>query len=147
MIVVLIEHPLHDHDVRRLAHVNDPDPVSLHLVAATRPEGGRLARAVDETMTAGAYEEIQDPEKALNESLAALRAAGVTDVDGELSGPDTVTSVLEAARTVEADQIWVLTPLHWLEDTLHRDWAHHLREHGDGTPVLRVVSGTDEVLS
>jgi hypothetical protein len=146
MIVVLIEHPLHEHDVQRLAHVNDPDPVSLHLVAATRSEGGRLARAVDETMTAGAYEEIDDPEHALGLSLDLLRAAGVTDVDGELAGPDTVTSVLEAAATVQADQIWVMTPLHWLEDALHRDWAHHLRERGS-VPVLRIVSGTDQVIS
>jgi hypothetical protein len=146
MIVVLIEHPLHDHDVQRLAHVNDPDPVSLHLVAATRPEGGRFARAVDETMTGGAYEEIQDPEQALSASLEALRSAGVVEVDGELAGPDTIGSVLDAADTVQADQIWVLTPLHWLEDTLHRDWAHQLREKGT-VPVLRVVSGTDQVIS
>ncbi len=143
-IVVLIEHPLHDHDVQRLA--NFDDPVTIHVVAATSAEGGAIARAVNETMTAGAYEESTDPEHALSASIASLQAAGVSDVDGELAGTDTVSSVLEAARTLSANQIWVVTPLHWLEDTLHRDWAHHLRERGD-LPVLRVVSGTDQVIS
>ena len=57
-----------------------------------------------------------------------------------------IASTLEAATTLGADQIWVVTPLHWLEDTLHRDWAHQLRERGS-LPVLRVVSGTDQVIS
>jgi hypothetical protein len=145
-IVVLVENPLHDHDVQRLAHFYDPDPVTLHVVAATSKEGGTISRAVNETMTAGAFEEATHPETALAESIASLQAAGVDSVDGELAGPDTVASTLEAAATVGADQIWVITPLHWLEDTLHRDWAHQLREKG-ALPVLRVISGTDQVIS
>ena len=145
-IVVLVEHPLHDHDVQRLAHFYDPDPVTIHVVAATSKEGGAISRAVNETMTGGAFEESTHPEQSLAESIASLQAAGVASVDGELAGPDTVASTLEAAATVGADQIWVVTPLHWLEDTLHRDWASHLRDRGS-LPVLRVISGTDQVVS
>lgn len=145
-IVVLIELPLHDHDVQRLAHFFDPDPVTIHVVAATSKEGGSVARAVDETMTAGAFEEPTQPEFALDTSISALRSAGIESVDGELAGADTVAATLDAATTLSADQIWVVTPLHWLEDTLHRDWAHQLR--GRATvPVLRVVSGTDQIIS
>lgn len=145
-IVVLIEQALHEHDVQRLAHFYDPDPVTIHIVAATSKEGGAISRAVDETMTAGAFEEPTAPERALSESVAMLEAAGVASADGELAGADTVGSTLEAAETVGADQIWVVTQLHWLEDTLHRDWAHQLRERG-ALPVLRVISGTDRVVS
>jgi hypothetical protein len=145
-IVVLIELPLHDHDVQRLAHFFDPDPVTIHVVAATSKEGGSVARAVDETMTAGSFEEPEHPESALEASISALRAAGVESVDGELAGADTVAATLDAATTLSADQIWVVTPLHWLEDTLHRDWAHHLRSRAT-VPVLRVISGTDQVIS
>ena len=145
-IVVLVEHPLHEHDVQRLAHFYDPEPVTIHVVAATAKEGGAISRAVNETMTAGAFEEASDPEDALGTSIADLQAAGVASVDGELAGADTIASTLEAAETLGADQIWVVTPLHWLEDTLHRDWAHQLRERG-ALPVLRVVSGTDQVIS
>lgn len=143
-IVVLVEHPLHEHDVQRLATF-DP-PMTIHVVAATSPEGGPIARAVNETMTGGAFEPGTEPEQALAQSIADLKAAGVETVDGELAGADTISSVLDAARTLAADQIWVVTPLHWLEDSLHRDWAHHLRERGT-LPVLRVISGTDQVIS
>ncbi len=145
-IVVLIEHALLEHDVERLAHFNDPDPVTIHVVAAASAEGGAITRAVDETMAARTISDESDPEAAIDASIKALRAAGAATVDGELAGPDTVQAVLDAADTVEADQIWVITPMHWLEDSLHRDWAHQLRAKGRW-PVLRVVSGTDQIIS
>ena len=61
-------------------------------------------------------------------------------------GKDTVASVVDAATTVSADEIWVITPPHWLEDTFHRDWANKLRDKTE-TPVLHFVSGTDQVVS
>jgi len=143
-ILALIEHPLHPHDVERLAAYYGADTV-VHLVAATVPEGGRLARLVDEAVSAGQFPDEWEPEKALEASLAALREAGV-EADGELAGRDTLTSVVEAATTVSASEIWVITPPHWLEDSLRRDWANQLRERVE-VPVLHVVSGTDRVVS
>lgn len=144
-ILALIEQPLHPHDVERLAAFYAPDPTVVHVVAATVPEGGRLARIVDEAASAGQFPDGWDPEKALDDSLAALRAAGV-EADGELAGRDTVTSVAEAVETVSAAEVWVITPPHFLEDTLHRDWANKLRD-VVAIPVLHVVSGTDQVVS
>jgi len=143
-ILALIELPLHPRDVERLASFYGTGTV-VHVVAATRPEGGRLARLVDETASAGQFPNDWEPEKALAASLTALREADV-EADGELAGKDTVASVIEAATTVGADEIWVITPPHWLEDTFHRDWANKLRDK-TGTPVLHVVSGTDQVVS
>jgi hypothetical protein len=143
-ILTLIEQPLHPHDVERLASFYGAGTV-VHIVAATRPEGGRLSRLVDETASAGQFPNDWEPEKALSTSLAALGEAGV-EADGELAGKDTVTSVIDAATTVSADEIWVITPPHWLEDTFHRDWANKLRDKTE-TPVLHFVSGTDQVVS
>jgi hypothetical protein len=143
-ILALIEQPLHPHDVRRLASFYTPTP-TVHIVAATVPEAGRLARIVDEAVSAGQFPDGIDPEQALDSSLAALHEAGV-DADGELAGRDTVASVVEAAGTVAADEVWVITPPHFLEDTFHRDWANKLRD-DLSVPVLHVVSGTDQVVS
>jgi hypothetical protein len=143
-ILALIEQPLHPHDVERLASFYGTGTV-VHIVAATRPEGGRISRLVDETASAGQFPNDWEPENALSTSLAALHEADV-EADGELAAKDTVTSVIEAAKTVSADEIWVITPPHWLEDTFHRDWANKLREKS-GIPVLHVVSGTDQVVS
>jgi hypothetical protein len=142
-ILALIEQPLHPHDVERLASFYTPSVV--HVVAATAPEGGRIAHLVDEAASAGQFPDEADPEKALDASLAALRAAG-SDADGELAGRDTVASVVEAAGTVDASEVWVITPPHFLEDTFHRDWANKLRD-ALTIPVLHVVSGTDRVVS
>jgi hypothetical protein len=144
-ILALIEQPLHPHDVARLASFYAPERAIVHLVAATVPEGGRIARIVDDAATAGQFPDDRDPEKALDSSLAALRAVGV-DADGELAGPDTVASVVEAVGTVAADEVWVITPPHWLEDSFHQDWANKLRD-GLSVPVLHIVSGTDQVVS
>ena len=143
-ILALIEQPLHPHDVERLASYYGAETV-VHLVAATVPEGGRLARFVDEAVSAGQFPNDWEPVKALDASLATLREAGV-EVDGELAGKDTVTSVVEAAATVSAAEVWVITPPHWLEDSFHRDWANKLRDKLE-VPVLHVVSGTDQVVS
>jgi hypothetical protein len=142
--VVLIEQPLHAHDVERLATFHAPEPATVHLVAATSPEGGRIARALDEAAGAEVPEPIE-PENALDSSLSALAAAGVT-VDGELAGPDTVAAVVDAVATVGADEVWVVTGLHIVEDALHRGWTHSLRAKLD-VPVLHIVSGTDRVLN
>jgi hypothetical protein len=144
-ILALIEQPLHPHDVERLAAFYAPDPATVHVVAATVPEGGRIARIVDEAATAGQFPDESAPEAALDASLASLRAAGV-EADGELAGRDTVASVVEAATTVSANEVWVITPTHWLEETFHQDWANKLRETLK-IPVLHIVSGTDRVVS
>ena len=142
-IVVLHEQPLHPHDVERIATWSSPPP-TVHLVTATVPEGGRFARLVDEIATGGAFPDPARPEAALDASLAALKESGV-DADGELAGTDTVAAVVQAVATLDAGEVWVVTPLHWLEDTMHTDWASELRD-AMTVPVVHFVSGTDQLI-
>ncbi len=131
-IVLLTENALTDHDVRRVAHLHDPEPVRIHVVIPVHEDADAEATAASQAELAA--------------SLQLLRAAGVAEVDGELTRAHPVDAVAERTRAINADEVIVLTEPHLIADLTRRDWATQLR-HSLHLPLLHVVSGTDQVVS
>lgn len=155
-ILLLSETTLTDHDVRRIAELHGDEDIDVHLLVPADAEHNRLIEALDEVALGRLRDALDDDEPtpeqaereamhAVNASLEALRAAGVT-ARGSVTGSDPVPAAMEAARQDSADEVIVVTPPHPIEAGLHRDWASRLRDELK-LPVLHVVSGTDRVIS
>lgn len=155
-ILLLSEKTLTDHDVRRIAELHGDEQIDVHLLVPADAEHNRLIEALDEVALGRLREALDDddptPEQAehdamhaVNASLAALRAAGVT-ARGSVTGSDPVPAAKEAARLDSPDEVIVVTPPHPVESALHRDWGSRLRD-GLKLPVLQIVSGTDRLIS
>lgn len=154
-IVLLTEATLTVHDVERVAHLHDPEPVRVHVLVPVETARNRLVAALDdialgqlrEAVTEGGVAPEQarvSADNALQGAVSALRAAGA-EAEGELVGSDPLPTTIARVRELDADEILVVTPPHLVEETFHRDWASRLRGQLD-RPVLHVVSGTDRVL-
>lgn len=122
--VLLTEHALTAHDVVRLAHLHDPEPLRVHLLVP-----GTEGKARD----------------ALDASLEALVAEGV-QATGDLTPDDPLEAVVALAKQIGADEVLVVTEPHLFEEAVHRDWASRVRAALD-RPVLHIVAGTDRVVS
>jgi nucleotide-binding universal stress UspA family protein len=157
--LLLTEKALSAHDVQRLAHLHDPDPVRFHVVVPSHDDRSELAEAVDDVSRADFADALRDEDagrspaeqqsaaqREVGTSVAALRAAGVAEVDGEVVGGNPVDRIVQLARELDADEVVVLTEPHLLADLTRRDWATRLR-HALDLPVLHVVLGTDQVVS
>ena len=157
--VLLTEKTLSDHDVQRIAHLHDPDPVHVHVVVPSHNDRSELAEAVDDLTRTDFADVLHDEDAGVSEaelttradrelaaSIAALRAAGMAEVDGEVAGGNPVDRVAEVARSLDADEVVVFTEPHLIADWTRRDWASRLR-HALDLPVLHVVLGTDQVVS
>jgi hypothetical protein len=78
---------------------------------------------------------------ALEQSLAALTAAGVA-AEGSVVEGDPVTALQKAVSAdVDTQEVIVVTRPHAVEDTFHTDWASRAREML-GVPVLHVYAGS-----
>ncbi|RJK92929.1 indole-3-glycerol phosphate synthase [Vallicoccus soli] len=154
--VLLTEDALAEHDVDRVVHLHDPEPVRFHVLVPVDTRHNRLVEALDELALGRLREAVTDsgeqpPEQArvraqaaLDASVSALRLAGA-EVEGALVGDNPVDDVVRTARELDADEVIVVTQPHLVEESLRRDWASRIR--GDlGRPVLHVVSGTDRVV-
>ena len=155
--VLLTEKALSDHDVQRIAHLHDPEPVHVHVVVPDHDDRSELAEAVDDFARtdfadvlhdedAGKSPELTSGPARGRRSVAALQAAGVAEVDGEVATGHPVDAVVAIARAIDADEVVVFTEPHLLADWTRRDWATRLR-HALDLPVLHVVLGTDQVVS
>jgi hypothetical protein len=157
-IVVLTENALTSHDVDRLAHLHDPDPVRLQVLVPVGARHNRIVEALDDVAlgrlgrAVRGSEEEAAPETAeveartsLDSSIRDLRLAGI-EADGALAADDVVAAVAQAVRDLGADEVIVVTEPHLVEESLHRDWASKIREAVD-LPVLHIVAGTDRVVS
>jgi hypothetical protein len=158
--VLLTEKALTDHDVQRIAHLHDPEPVHVHVVIPSHDDRSEAAEAVDDITRADFADALHDEdagkseseltgraETELEQSVAALKAAGVAEVDGEVSTGHPVDRVAEVVGKLDADEIVVFAEPHLVADWTRRDWATRLRHQFPHLPVLHVVSGTDEVVS
>jgi hypothetical protein len=127
------------------------EPVRFHVLLQPRGEQAvRLLRAIDD-LAIGAVEEAvregetpegeearSEGERALEVSLAALRAAGST-ADGRLIEDHPLDALKSLVAEVGADEVIVLTDPHYVEEFFHRDWASRAR-HKVGVPVLKLFS-------
>lgn len=156
--VLLTEKALSAHDVERFAHLHDPEPVHIHVLVPAHDDRTELEEVVDDLARTDFSEAIHDDhdvtdkvrtEGAAGElavSIAALVAAGVASVDGEVVTGHPVDSVAGVVAALNADEVVVLTEPHLLADLTRRDWATRIR-HAVDKPVLHVVLGTDQVVS
>jgi hypothetical protein len=157
--VLLTEKALTDHDVERLAHLHDPEPVRIHVVVPSHDDHSELSEAVDDITRADFADALHDEDAGrtdaqlasqaqseVDSSVAALKAAGVPEVDGVVVARHPVDAVVELVGRIDADEVVVLTEPHLLADWTRRDWATQLRHHLD-KPVLHIVLGTDQVVS
>ncbi len=157
--VLLTEKALTTHDVQRIAHLHDPEPVHVHVIVPAHDDRSELAEAVDELARADFGDVLHDDEEGRSEteltttahrelaaSIAALQAEGVAQVDGEVATGHPVDRAVAVVAELDADEVVVLTEPHLLADLTRRDWATRLR-HAVPLPVLHVVQGTDQVVS
>ncbi len=158
-ILLLTEKALTDHDVQRVAHLHDPEPVSVHVLIPDHDDHSEFSEAVDDITRTDFREAFHDEDAGkspaelvrtatgeLDASIAALKAAGVAEADGELITGHPVDAAVRIVGQRDADEIIVLTEPHLIADFTRRDWATKLR-HEVALPVLHVVSGTDQVVS
>lgn len=157
-IVLLTEKALSEHDVARMAALHGDDPVRIHVVIPAHGDFGGVEEAVDDIAKTHFREALHEedaqatPEQLasvahqeLASSVAALKAAGVAEVDGEVVDKHPVNAVTGIATTLGADEVVVFTEPHLVADWTRRDWATRLR-HKLHLPVLHVVLGTDQVV-
>jgi glycine/D-amino acid oxidase-like deaminating enzyme len=157
--VLLTEKALTAHDVERFAHLHDPEPIRIHVVVPAHDDRSELEEVVDDLSRADFADALHDDhagrtdakrtigaEQEVATSVAALRAAGVAQVDGEVTTDDPIGAVVAIMAKIDADEVVVLTEPHLLSDLTRRDWASKLR-HALDKPVLHVVLGTDQVVS
>ncbi len=152
--ILMIEKPLTAADVEFVTTLHGDDPVSFVVLMQPRGSKDRLLRAIDDIALGEleqAAQEGEEPEgsealepaeRALSQSVAALRAAG-----GEARGQVVQRRPLDVLRGVVeetgADEVIVLTAPHFVEEFFHRDWASRAR-HKVGVPVLKLFSHTDD---
>ncbi|MER5294216.1 MULTISPECIES: indole-3-glycerol phosphate synthase [Streptomyces] len=147
----MIEKALTSADVEFVTTLHGDEPVRFHVLLQPRGEqADRLLRAIDD-LAIGAVEEAvregetpegeearSEGERALEVSLAALRAAGST-ADGRLIEDHPLDALKSLVAEVGADEVIVLTDPHYVEEFFHRDWASRAR-HKVGVPVLKLFS-------
>ncbi|MEV8549051.1 indole-3-glycerol phosphate synthase [Streptomyces glaucescens] len=147
----MIEKALTSADVEFVTTLHGDEPVRFHVLLQPRGEqADRLLRAIDD-LAIGAVEEAvregetpegeearSEGERALEVSLAALRAAG-SGADGRLIEDHPLDSLKSLVAEVGADEVIVLTDPHYVEEFFHRDWASRAR-HKVGVPVLKLFS-------
>ena len=157
-MLVLTETALDPHDVQRLATLHEPDEARAHVVVPSGTDQSTLDQIVDDIARTDFEElaedvdpqttdeqEVATAQEALNSSVRALSAAGVTAV-GSLVPKSPVNRVAELAVSESVDEIIVITEPHLVTDVLRRDWATRLR-HKVHLPVLHFIAGTDQVVS
>ncbi|HZF92924.1 indole-3-glycerol phosphate synthase [Streptomyces sp.] len=149
--VLMIEKALTSADVEFVTTLHGDEPVRFHVLLQPRGEqADRLLRAIDD-LAIGAVEEAvregetpegeearSEGERALEVSLAALRAAG-SSADGRLIEDHPLDALKSLVAEVGADEVIVLTDPHYVEEFFHRDWASRAR-HKVGVPVLKLFS-------
>ncbi|MEV5430336.1 indole-3-glycerol phosphate synthase [Streptomyces sp. NPDC052701] len=147
----MIEKALTSADVEFVATLHGDEPVFFHVLLQPRGEqAARLLRAIDDVALGELDEAVREgdtPEgeealsvgqRALEVSLAALRAAG-GEAEGRLVEDHPLDALKSLVAEVDADEVIVLTDPHYVEEFFHRDWASRAR-HKVGVPVLKLFS-------
>lgn len=150
-IVILTEEALTAADAARLTSLHADEPIHYRVLVPADVERNLLADVLDHLslfQLREALEAVRGDEEptraeagvALEQSLTALRGAGVT-ADGSVIDGDPVAA-LQKEVAVDGDrEVIVVTRPHAVEDTFHRDWASRARE-VLGLPVLHVYAGS-----
>jgi hypothetical protein len=111
---------------------------SLGAMAANEPFGGAPVLMPDLDLEEIRREVIEESNAALAQSLESLRAAGATNVDGEVTNIDPVDAVTKAVATHGADEVVVFTRPHLVAEFFHVDWTSRARKRL-GVPLLHLI--------
>ncbi|MGW1026547.1 indole-3-glycerol phosphate synthase [Streptomyces sp. NPDC002577] len=149
--VLMIEKALTSADVEFITSLHGDEEVSFHVLLQPRgDQADRLLRAIDdiamgeldeaahEHETPEGTDAVAVGERALDVSLAALRASGCT-AEGQLIEDHPLDALKTLVAERDADEVIVLTDPHYVEEFFHRDWASRAR-HKVGVPVLKLFS-------
>ena len=151
-IVLLTEEALTSADAQRLTRLHADEEIRYRVLVPADVERNLLADVLDhlslfqlrEALEAVRREEEPtraEAASALEQSLAALTAAGVA-AEGSVVEGDPVTALQKAVSAdVDTQEVIVVTRPHAVEDTFHTDWASRAREML-GVPVLHVYAGS-----
>ncbi|WP_328394982.1 indole-3-glycerol phosphate synthase [Streptomyces sp. NBC_00390] len=152
--VLMIEKPLTSEDVEFVTTLHGDEGVSF--VVLMQPRGDQadvLLRAIDDVAIGDlkkAGREGDEPEgneakapaeRALDHSLAALRAAGCP-AQGQVVEKHPLDKLKSVVEESGADEVIVLTEPHYVEEFFHRDWASRAR-HKVGVPVLKLFAHSE----
>ncbi|MET9254944.1 indole-3-glycerol phosphate synthase [Streptomyces sp. NPDC048182] len=149
--VLMIEKALTSADVEFVTTLHGEEQVGFHVLLQPRgDQADVLLRAIDDVALGeldDAVREGETPEgaeaksvgaRALEVSLAALRASGAT-AEGRLIEDHPLDALRAVVAETGADEVIVLTDPHYVEEFFHRDWASRAR-HKVGVPVLKLFS-------
>ncbi|MFF6912086.1 indole-3-glycerol phosphate synthase [Streptomyces sp. NPDC012466] len=149
--VLMIEKALTSADVEFVTTLHGEEQVSFQVLLQPRGEqADRLLRAIDDVALGELDEAVREGEtpegeealtvgqRALEVSLAALRASG-SAAEGRLIEDHPLDALKSLVQEVGADEVIVLTDPHYVEEFFHRDWASRAR-HKVGVPVLKLFS-------
>ncbi|MFS8197353.1 indole-3-glycerol phosphate synthase [Streptomyces sp. CWNU-52B] len=149
--VLMIEKALTSEDVEFVTTLHGDEEVAFHVLLQPRgDQADRLLRAIDDVALGEldeAAREHETPEgedavgqgrRALEVSLAALRAHG-GGAEGRLIEAHPLDALKALVEETGADEVIVLTDPHYVEEFFHRDWASRAR-HKVGVPVLKLFS-------
>ncbi len=149
--ILMIEKAMTSADVEFVTTLHGDEPVTFHVLLQPRgDQADRLLRAIDDIALGELDEAVREHEtpegedarsvgqRALDVSVAALRASGST-ADGRLIEDHPLDALKSMVAEVGADEVIVLTDPHYVEEFFHRDWASRAR-HRVGVPVLKLFS-------
>lgn len=151
--ILMIEKPIVPTDVQLVTTLHGEEPQSFVVLMQPRGDQDRLLRALDDIALGefgDAVREAEEPEgenahrpaqRALDRSLAALRATGAEAV-GRLVEDHPLDQLSHVVEETGADEVVVLTAPHYVEELFHRDWAARAR-HKVGVPVLKLFAHSE----
>jgi len=152
-VVVLTEEALGPDDAARISQLHEGSGATYRVLVPADTERNLLVDVLDHLSMFHLRAALQDlrgnpdpqqaraqASQALEESLAALRAAGST-AEGEVTADDPLPALRKAVAGHTPSEVVVVTRPHAVEDTFHRDWASRARD-VLGVPVLHVYAGT-----
>lgn len=151
-VIIVTEEPLRATDVDTILGLHDGEPPTNYrlLVPADTDRNVvssfldhltllEMREALESLRPVDRAEARSDAQEALETSLAALQAHGVS-ATGEVTADDPLPTLVEEVARLNATEVVVVTQPHAVEDTFHTDWASKARE-SLGLPVLHMYAG------
>ena len=151
--VLMIEKPLTSEDVEFVTTLHGREAVSFVVLMQPRGDQDVLLRAIDDVALGELKEAVREgeepegvaakapAERALDHSVAALRAAG-SEAVGRIVEDHPLDMLKSVVEEVGGDEVIVLTAPHYVEEFFHRDWASRAR-HKVGVPVLKLFAHSE----
>lgn len=153
-IILLTEEALRPSDVTNIRNLHGEDQLDVTVLVPADTEQNVVTEIINHlslfelkeawdaiTEKEDDDEARQEASEALEQTVAALEAAGLT-AGGTVVDDDPLPALTQAVANADADEVIIVTRPHAVEDTFHADWASRARE-TLGVPVLHFYTGTN----